>query len=974
MSMSLNRDRLFALLGALEEDLRDLVEAYLLVRRSEGDVLGGAHEKALDRYTNDPARDLTGSRLVDYLDLGDEIEILLRNRRELPPDTGDALTRAAPQLGDLLPIRNRVMHRRPLLPDDLDRAQEALTHLSAEGFEGPSVRELVERLRRDPTWAPVAYVQEEQALVLNNLPLVDFDETGLIGRRKELTKLTKQVMALGAGRSPVLTVVGPGGIGKTALVLQALHDLVNDPACPYDLVSWVSLKSERLTANGVEAIRDAVISVDQAVPALIEALNPGFEGSAAQLAEALEGLTTLLVIDNLETVSGSEVLDFVDALPESVSYLLTSREGLGQLERRFPLGPLEERAAVSLLRKLFQARDIDHLSRMDEAIATDLVRQLGATPLGLKWFVGGIEAGKDPADLVAHRGELVRYCVENVFASLDHSGRDVAGVLHVLGRPATTQEVHLFLPDLPTDALRASLQALDRRMLIHRDIVAGSLTETFEASAALSDFVRLSGALDPEEARRVRDTEDSYRLAEERHRLDAASDPLRPNIIQGGDEHRATVLLLRDAMQLSKRGDVSGALELVADAEALDAEFWEIHRVRGFILSSDGVVDGATAAFSRAVELAPTAVEAAAVQYFFAGHLTRRARDARKAVPIARAAHYVLMTERTAIELGKALTYTGEFVEAEVLLRQALTAEDLRTRLIGQTLLVECLKRRAEAEASAQRQPAVAFQTLVGAARSTADALAEGLVDRKLLDVGVDCVSEALHVACSCQADRLPVGSVGLLLATLTDLGLEARQSRSFGYATGHARALLRAHPHLADVAALVALAHLDPRQATGDSAGESVAPQRTDGVIRAWKSERSFGFIESDGYAIDAFFNRSALGDSSGEIHLEVGGRVSYERRNNSDGRVSAVDVLLEHPGPDSMFDRRLLVLRLHESGACLFASEVKSGATVFVGRHALRDVSDWERMEVGVELNADLEVDESGRFRALPRSVRQR
>ena len=59
--------------------------------------------------------------------------------------------------------------------------------------------------------------------------------------------------------------------------------MVNDEACPYDLVSWVSLKAERLTARGVQSISDAILSVEQAVPALIEALDPSFEGTAAQL-------------------------------------------------------------------------------------------------------------------------------------------------------------------------------------------------------------------------------------------------------------------------------------------------------------------------------------------------------------------------------------------------------------------------------------------------------------------------------------------------------------------------------------------------------------------------------------------------------------------------------------------------------------------------------------------------------------------
>ena len=39
-------------------------------------------------------------------------------------------------------------------------------------------------------------------------------------------------------------------MGKTALAVKALWDLVNHSDCPYDVVLWSSLKTERLTVNG----------------------------------------------------------------------------------------------------------------------------------------------------------------------------------------------------------------------------------------------------------------------------------------------------------------------------------------------------------------------------------------------------------------------------------------------------------------------------------------------------------------------------------------------------------------------------------------------------------------------------------------------------------------------------------------------------------------------------------------------------
>ena len=704
--MQLDRNRLFALLGALEEDLRFIIETYLLATHHEEQILGHAYERATKRLAHDDERDVAQTSVVDYLDLGDEIEILNRWRKDLPAQTRESLAEQSVRLGKLVPIRNRVVHRRPLLVDDFVNAQQVLLQLDRDGFEGAALKEALYHLREDPGWAPAEPIASIGARTLNNLPLGDYDETGLIGRRRELEQLSKQLMSLSSSRrGPVLTVIGPGGVGKTALVLQALHDLVNDEASSYDIVSWVSLKTEQLTARGIRSIHDAVLSVEQAVPALIEALDPSFNGTASQLADSLDGLTALIVIDNLETVSGREVLDLIDTLPETVSYLITSREGLGEVERRFPLNPLKEPYAVDLLRRFARARGLDAYAQMAKSAAEELVRELGASPLGLKWFVSSVEIGKDPKELVRRREDLVRFCVENVFDSLNSDAKAVGYVLHVLARPATVQEIRLYLPHMPPDRLRASIQALNQRMLIRRDLVTGSISETFEASEPLSDYLRFADVLDPAEVSRVQKEDDKYRREEERHRLDAATGSLRPNIIQGGKAHRASVLLLRDAMSRSKKGEVDDALECIREAEHLDPEFWEIHRVRGFILSSIHHVGQATAAYLRAIELAPNDTESAAVKCYFAGHLSRRARDPARAVTVAREAHKVLSSSKSAIELGLALTYVGEFMSAEKILREAIESNDVRTRLIAVSQLVDCMRRRAEAEATVDRQP-----------------------------------------------------------------------------------------------------------------------------------------------------------------------------------------------------------------------------------------------------------------------------
>ena len=972
--MQLDRNRLFALLGALEEDLRFIIEAYLLINHHEEQILGNAYEKALERFVSDEERDVTQTGVIDYLDLGDEIEILNRWRNDLPAQTREAITGQSVRLAELVPIRNRVVHRRPLHVDDFDKAKQVLTQLDKDGFGGMELKEALGHIREDPDWTPNEPIPSVGAKTLNNLPLGDYDETGLVGRARELNKLSKRLTDLSSSRrGPVLTVTGPGGVGKTALVLQALHDLVNDESCPYDLVSWVSLKTEHLTARGVQSIHDAVLSMEQAVPALIEALEPSFAGTASQLAHSLDGLTTLIVIDNLETISGHEVVEFIDSLPESVSYLFTSREGLGEIERRFPLGPLEERYAVDLLRRLTRTRDLHSFTQMDQKAAKEVVRRLGASPLGLKWFVSNLEIGKDPEEIIRHRDDLVRFCVENVFDSLNNDAKKVANVLHILAKPVTAQEILLYLPDMTTDKLRASIQSLDQRMLVRRDLVTGSISETFEATESLSDYLRFAGIIDPEEVTRVQEADDEVRRAEERHRRDAATGSLRPNVIHGGQEHRASVILLRDALSQSKRREVEEALERLKEAESLDPEFWEIHRVRGFILSSAGRVDEATSAYLKAIQLAPTAEYAAIVKFFFAGHLTRKVRDSARAVTVAREAHEVLSVEGTAIELGRALTFVDDFESAESTLKQAINSGEVRTRLIAVTQLIDCMKRRAEAEATVDRQPDKAVATLTAAIKISDEAVEGGLVDTKLTGKVVSLVSELFSIAISCREERLTQEALSVALASLDRLGSEPRRSRSFGYLIGHAKRIMLRRPGLVADASMMSTI----LEEYGDNKIDNSLDLDEDdnsllGVIKAWKPDRHFGFITTLDRKTDLFFNLASLADSSYEILLEQNTAVRFRRTIDSNDRPLARDVRIEQSDNDVLERRRLMVERMHPSGRCLFSIDLKSGATVFVGLHALVYASEWNNIQIGIELESNVEIDEEGRFSAAPGSTR--
>ena len=134
----------------------------------------------------------------------------------------------------------------------------------------------------------------------------------------------------------LLTITGPGGIGKTRLA-NALASVVADEFA--DGVVLVPL----------QAVRDPGIVISTIARAL--GLFDGEGDLEQRLVAHLEGRRLLIVVDNFEQVVGAAPLlaAIVAASPPSVKVAVTSRTRLRVAgEQELPLAPLSREAAVSV--------------------------------------------------------------------------------------------------------------------------------------------------------------------------------------------------------------------------------------------------------------------------------------------------------------------------------------------------------------------------------------------------------------------------------------------------------------------------------------------------------------------------------------------------------------------------------------------------------------------------------------------------
>jgi predicted ATPase/class 3 adenylate cyclase len=156
----------------------------------------------------------------------------------------------------------------------------------------------------------------------NNLPL---QPTPLIGREKEVAEVCD---LLGAEATRLLTLTGPGGIGKTRLALQAAADLLDEFPDGTYFVQLATLTEAELFIS--------------AVAETLGVREIGEQPLDETLKDYLHERRLLLLLDNFEQVLGAAptVTELLTAAP-GLKVLATSRAPLGLYgEHELPVPPL----------------------------------------------------------------------------------------------------------------------------------------------------------------------------------------------------------------------------------------------------------------------------------------------------------------------------------------------------------------------------------------------------------------------------------------------------------------------------------------------------------------------------------------------------------------------------------------------------------------------------------------------------------
>ena len=228
--------------------------------------------------------------------------------------------------------------------------------------------------------------ETEKSNLLASLPRRPY----FVGRQEEIQSILQSLQP--NSRTFIVGIEAIGGMGKSTLAIEIAYRCIENDL--FESVIWISAKESMLTLQGIEPIvPEAKTLSDILITIGTNLANPtignlSIQDQIKRAYNLLSRQTTLLVLDNFESLSKNEqrdILDFLRRSPITLKVVITSRERVseGQIIR---LQGLSFEESNALLEWDAQQKKI-HLTKDQSKYLVDLT---GGLPLALLWVHGQI--------------------------------------------------------------------------------------------------------------------------------------------------------------------------------------------------------------------------------------------------------------------------------------------------------------------------------------------------------------------------------------------------------------------------------------------------------------------------------------------------------------------------------------------------------------------------------------------------------
>lgn len=556
------------------------------------------------------------------------------------------------------------------------------------------------------------YEDESTAKIINNLPIADYEyEGGFVGRIDDEEKIVKM---LKSNMHRVITIAGAGGVGKSALTLKIVNDIIRDGIIEYDFVVWVSAKENKLSYLGIEDLEPTLKNYDELLDTILNVV--GFDADSygedvdrkeSDINDLFDACNrVLLVIDNLETITDERIINFILDSHPNVNFIITSRRGLGQVERRYDLKELREKDAIHLFRIICKEKGLKELQCADESLIRNYVKKVYNYPLAIKWVLGQAALGKDILSIVdsinERSSDISKFCFEQVFSELSTESKCILyalclnneavpkGVLKYISNldDVTFEDciqdlliVSLLLPEQRVNKQNGEINSYYSLLPLTRGYVKVELDKNKDIKTQLQDrMVTVETTLEEAERAKVQ-----YRFS-------------LSNFGATTEEEKIASMLAQTAYQKYQAGNYLDAVDTFKKAVDIAPRFASIYRNWAIIESMESHWAEADALMEKASRLNKDDTQI----WLVWGNIKRKSDKIKEAYNYYDKAYKLSPKDNVVLNsYAQAISRLGEFQRADQLYRQALELVEgiphNKHLIINNTSIAENLKKWAEA-------------------------------------------------------------------------------------------------------------------------------------------------------------------------------------------------------------------------------------------------------------------------------------
>lgn len=272
----------------------------------------------------------------------------------------------------------------------------------------------------------------------------------------------------------IVNVHGPGGVGKSALVNWAVYEFYRQRS--FEAILQLTAKETVLTPQGIMKFSRSLYSLENLLDHILDTFEESppsdLDKKKSMAIEILSAWNTLLVLDNMESVSDGRILAFVQNLPPGtkVKVLITSRQKTGSWELPLPVYEFNVEEVIDFLE--IRAKEMEIICPHDRNIAEKVWRVSGGLPLAIQWILGQcrLAGSLGPAlEAVGQRDSpVLEFSFGNIWKVLSSDAKAILAIMTIFEEPPTLQQL-VIATEFQVDRIEKALTELGEVTLVTRN-------------------------------------------------------------------------------------------------------------------------------------------------------------------------------------------------------------------------------------------------------------------------------------------------------------------------------------------------------------------------------------------------------------------------------------------------------------------------------------------------------------------------